>query len=91
MATLNEQKKYLLSRILGQYNFKNPDVVEPSEVKKARKVIAAFDEKTNKFFSERKVKFTKARKIAIEAVYFKQPEKALEIIKALEAEFPCKD
>jgi hypothetical protein len=91
MAALNEQQEYLLGRIPNQYAFKDPDVVEPTEVKKARKVIAAFDDKTSKFFSERKKKFAKARKAAIETVYFKQPERALEIIKALEAEFPCKD
>jgi hypothetical protein len=91
MAALNEQQEYLLGRIPNQYAFKDPDVVEPTEVKKARKSIAAFDDKTSKFFSERKKKFTKARKIAIETVYLKQPDRALEIIKALEAEFPCKD
>ena len=87
MAALNEQQKYLLNRLPNNYAFKGKSIAETPEVKQARKVIAAFDEKNQKFFSDRKSKYLKALKGAREAIYFKTPEKALDTIKALEAEF----
>jgi hypothetical protein len=87
MATLNEQQKYLLNRIPGQYSYKHPTIADSAEVKQARKVIAAFEERTQKESSQRKSKFLRAIRAAREAVYFKQPEKALELIKGVESDF----
>ncbi len=87
MPTMNEQQKYLLNRIPGQYAYKNPTLAEPADIKRARKIIAAYEDKTQKEFSSRKKKYLKAIRNAREAVYFKKPEQALEIIKSLEQEF----
>jgi hypothetical protein len=88
MAALNEQQKYLLNRLPNKYDYKTPSVPETVEVKRARKVIADFDEKVGKLADESKRKFAKVLSAAREAIYFKPQDEALDILKALESEFP---
>lgn len=88
MAQLNEQQKYLLNRLPNRYDFKITEVSEPSEVKQARKIIAAFTERVDKQGDERKRKFHKSLVVAREAIYFKPANDALKVVRDLEAEFP---
>lgn len=87
MAVMNEEKKYLLNRLPGRYSLKRPPVADTPEVKKARKLVEDFGARLDKEHEDRQRKFNKAVKAAREAIYFKEPQKALEAIKALEAEF----
>jgi len=90
MAALNEQQKYLLSRIPSRYDIKDASIPDTTEVKHARKVIEAHDKKTAEHRCERSNKFNKSLTAAREAIYFKKPDEALALVRALEAEFPKK-
>lgn len=87
MAIMNEEKKYLLNRLPGRYSLKRPPVADPPEVKKARKVVDDFAARLDREHEERQRKYNKAVKSAREAIYFKDAQKALEAIKAIETEF----
>jgi len=86
---LTKQQEYLLQRIPKIYDIRahNHTVVESAEVVKARKLIEAHETYLNKKVKALEVRATKAINEAREAVYFKSPQDALKIIKALEAEF----
>jgi len=88
MAQLTEQQKYLLDRLPSTYNLKAPITAEPATVQRAREVIAAFEEKKQKAFSERKVRFHKNLTAVREAIYFKPSGDALRMVQDLETDFP---
>lgn len=90
MAALDEQQKYLLGRLPNRYDLKEPEELEPAEVKQARKAIEAHTKKVSEKKCARNNAFKKAVEAAREAIYFKKPEDALALVRALEAEFRTK-
>jgi len=89
VKTLTDQQKYLLNRLPGKWDLKSESLDEPAEVKQARKVVEAFDEKSRKFSCAAACRAEKALSKAREAIYFKPIDAALAAVHEVEALKKC--
>jgi hypothetical protein len=92
VKTLTDQQKYLLNRIPNGYDLRKlKDQTDPPEVRRARKLVARWDDKQRKASCKHECKVKKLITSAREAVYFKPIKSALQAVKAVEAMKTCCD
>lgn len=83
---LSVEQRYVLQRIPGKYQIdKKLKSEEPATVKKARAIVDRYDADQSKRQKAHEDKIDKMIEDAREAVYFKPLDKALELVKKLEA------
>jgi hypothetical protein len=88
-SRLTEQQSFLLRRLPNWYSVKNTvDVIEPSEIKRARATVQRYDDRVRRQEKGREKRFNELLTKAREAVYFLTPEKALKVVQDFEKKFP---
>jgi ribosomal protein S4 len=88
MATMSDEKKYLLERLPMRYSYrKGANKNEPVNIQKARKLIKDYEEKEEARDKDRQAEYSQDLTEAREAIYFKSPAKALTFIKNIEKKY----
>ena len=81
---LNEQQRYLMSRIPDLYRFHRKLDKEPAAIKKARKMVQGWDGLQADLNKTAEARAKEFRALCQEAVHFKPAGVALEMIKDFE-------